>query len=308
MLSEAKILFENIRHFRQLLSEAVGDSVIVDAINEHKYLYIYYEGETTQETGYRTIRPFVLGRLKNGNLALRAWQDKGRSDSLRPDSPRNRLHHEHEFDEGKTKPGWRLFLVDNIKSAYPTGVKFNKKDGSVMMPTGYKEKDKSMVGGIVASIAANGREEMQTSGITGTTTQKVPRYEKFKNADINKRKLTKADVIGLYDIATRVMKKSINRFFVSIDDQNYYYLQDKNIKTRFPQNAIVGDLDVLYDQFVRKQPQQAQQLSQTDTYMKQELDKLAKSTAANNAKTPEEQKMMKENEKFPVDKRTFFKI
>ena len=149
---------------------------------------------------------------------------------------------------------------------------------------------------------------MQTSGITGTTTQKVPRYEKFKNADINKRKLTKADVIGLYDIATRVMKKSINRFFVSIDDQNYYYLQDKNIKTRFPQNAIVGDLDVLYDQFVRKQPQQAQQLSQTDTYMKQELDKLAKSTAANNAKTPEEQKMMKENEKFPVDKRTFFKI
>jgi hypothetical protein len=151
MISEAKILFENIKHFRQLLTEGVNDKVIVDAINQHKFLYIYYKGETTIETGYRTIRPFVLGVNTGGNLAVRAWQDKGRSDSLRADSPRNRLHHEHEVDtDGVIKPGWRLFLVDHITSAIPTGKRFIDAQGNVEIPTGYKENDKDMTGGIIA--------------------------------------------------------------------------------------------------------------------------------------------------------------
>ena len=118
MITELKILFENIRHFRQLLTEGVSDKTIVDAINNHEFLYIYYQGETTKETGYRTIRPFVLGTNTSGNLALRAWQDKGRSDSLRPDAPRiKRKGHEYDVDhDGVTKPAWRLFLVDNITS------------------------------------------------------------------------------------------------------------------------------------------------------------------------------------------------
>ena len=307
MLSEFKILLENIRHFRQLITEGVSDQTIVDAINDHKYLYIYYKGDNTVETGYRTIRPFVLGVNTSGNLAVRAWQDKGRSDSLRPDSPRNRLGHEHHTDtDGKTKAGWRLFLVDNISSAYPTGVKFNDKNGQVMIPPGYKEHDADMTGGIIASISANPEREIQArndSGMTATQ-QKVPRYEKFKNANINNRKITKKDVLGLYDIATRVMKKSINRFFVSIDDQNYYYLQDKNIKPKFPQNAIVGDLDALYDKYVRKptigQPEK-------DKYFKQEIDKLAKDTAQKEMEKDTNQPMMKENEKFPITRKTFFK-
>ena len=250
MISEAKILFENIKHLRQLLTESVSDKVIVDAINQHKFLYIYYKGETTIETGYRTIRPFVLGVNTGGNLAVRAWQDKGRSDSLRADSPRNRLHHEHEVDtDGVIKPGWRLFLVNNITSAIPTGKRFIDAQGNVEIPTGYKENDKDMTGGIIASVTAG--EKTPVSGMP-TTKQKMPRWDKYKDANKNNRQITKADVLGLNDIAKKVMKKPISDFFVAIDNKNNYNLQDIRTKGKFPQNAYVDDLVNLNKNLVMK--------------------------------------------------------
>lgn len=290
MISEAKILFENIKHLRQLLTESVSDKVIVDAINQHKFLYIYYKGETTIETGYRTIRPFVLGVNTGGNLAVRAWQDKGRSDSLRADSPRNRLHHEHEVDtDGVIKPGWRLFLVNNITSAIPTGKRFIDAQGNVEIPTGYKENDKDMTGGIIASVTAG--EKTPVSGMP-TTKQKMPRWDKYKDANKNNRQITKADVLGLNDIAKKVMKKPISDFFVAIDNKNNYNLQDIRTKGKFPQNAYVDDLVNLNKNLVMKV---APSTAQT-----QEFPRKQKADMINSL-------VKKENENNPINKKTFFK-
>jgi hypothetical protein len=65
MLTEVKIFLESLTHFRQLLNEGVGEGSIVDAINKHKIVYIYYAGDETVMKGYRTIYPLVLGQSKS---------------------------------------------------------------------------------------------------------------------------------------------------------------------------------------------------------------------------------------------------
>jgi|ERR1035437_366666 hypothetical protein len=302
MISEAKILLENVKHFRQLLTEGVSDKVIVDAINQHKFLYIYYKGENTIETGYRTIRPFVLGVNTSGNLALRAWQDKGRSDSLRPDAPRNRLHHEHEVDtDGIEKPGWRLFLVNNITSAIPRGERFVDAQGNVEIPTGYKENDKDMTGGIIASVTSGGK--IPVGGIP-TTRQKMPRWEKYKDANKLNRKITKEDILGLVDIAKKVMKKPITDFFVAIDNRNNFNLQDVRTKLNFPQNAYVDDLNNLYNRFVMKTPVNK---AAQDQFVKNQKDKMVNDITQKESKILKNPSMFKENENNPIVKKTFFK-
>ena len=72
ILNEIKIFFSNIKNLRHLLNEGVGENDIVDAIQKHEYIYIYYAGDNTIERGYRTIRPFVLGTSTAGNKVLRA--------------------------------------------------------------------------------------------------------------------------------------------------------------------------------------------------------------------------------------------
>jgi hypothetical protein len=308
MLTEAKILFDNIKNFRYLLTEAVSDKTIADAINQHKYLYIYYEGDETVETGYRTIRPFVLGVTGAGNLAVRAWQDKGRSDSLRPDSPRNRAGHEHHTDtDGRIKVGWRLFIIDNIKEAYPTGRKFNNADGNVMIPPGYKENDKQMTGGILASISSTPEKVVQAKQeIPAATAFKAQtsKWQSFFNANVNKRKPKPADIENLYSIAKKVMKQSPNDFFVAIDDKNQFSLKDNRIKDRFPKNAIVGGLTNLYDTIVRKigAPTPA---PEEDRFIKQEKEK----ALTNNTNKENIVKEVEENlPRIPFERKPFFKI
>jgi hypothetical protein len=46
---------------------------------------------------------------------------------------------------------------------------------------------------------------------------------------------------------------------------------------------------------------------ENDKYFKQEIDKLAKDTAQKQMEKDNNQSMMKENEKFPITKKTFFK-
>jgi len=301
MISECKILFENIRHFRQLLTEGVSDKTIVDAINNHEFLYIYYKGDTTKETGYRTIRPFVLGTNTSGNLALRAWQDKGRSDSLRPDAPRlKRKGHEYDVDnDGVTKPAWRLFLVDNITSIVPMHKKFEDKKGNVQVPPGYKPNDADMTGGIVASVTAS---KEAVSGVLPTVKSKIPRWEKYKTANKNNRKITKEDIIGLIDIAKKVYKKPITDFFVAVDDRNNYNLQDVKTKANFPQNAYVDDLNNLYNRLVMKTPVNK---AQQDQFAKNQKDKMVKGIAEK--QTPQNPPMFRENENNPMVRKTFFK-
>ena len=99
MLVEAKIIFDKIKGLRHLLNEGVGEKDITDAIDNREYLYIYYNGDDNVEKGYRTIKPMVLGKTGAGHLVLRAWQDKGRSQSLGVNAKRTpRVNHEKWTD------------------------------------------------------------------------------------------------------------------------------------------------------------------------------------------------------------------
>jgi hypothetical protein len=314
MLTEIKILFNNIKNFRHLLKEGVGENDIVNAIQNHEYIYIYYAGDNTIERGYRTIRPFVLGTSTAGNKVLRAWQDKGKSDSLRADSPRKRIDHEyHRDNDGKEKAGWRLFLVDKISSAYPTGKRFVDEDGNVMIPPLYNQNDKQMTN-IIASVSPKEPKSVQTKGLGKVAAPSVVaakvdksqfdtqtnKFKKFYNAGKQKRDATAKDIQNLYDVAKRVMKKSPDRYLVAIDKKGDFHLVDIAQKDKLPPEAIVGKLTNLYDKLVRttKTTVPAEQ-----SFIKQQKDSVMKKQPNIN-KTPT---MVKENEKNLVQRKTFFK-
>jgi len=103
-----------VRNVKKLrLTEWVSRDNVADAIKNKDVVFIYYAGDETVNKGYRTIEPYLLGRTKAGNLALRAWQQNGATD--RGNSPTRKN------DE---IPGWRLFRLDGITSLVKTLRKF----------------------------------------------------------------------------------------------------------------------------------------------------------------------------------------
>jgi hypothetical protein len=314
ILNEIKIFFSNIKNLRHLLKEGVGENDIVNAIQKHEYIYIYYAGDNTIERGYRTIRPFVLGTSTAGNKVLRAWQDKGKSDSLRADSPRKRPNHEyHRDNDGKEKAGWRLFIVDKISSAYPTGKRFVDEDGNVMIPPLYNQNDKQMTN-IIASVSPKEPKSVQTKGLGKVAAPSVVatkvdksqfdtqtnKFKKFYNAGKQKRDATAKDIQNLYDVAKRVMKKSPDRYLVAIDKKGDFNLVDIAQKDKLPPEAIVGKLTNLYDKLVRtaKTTVPAEQ-----SFIKQQKDSVMKKQPNINKNST----MVKENEKNLAQRKTFFK-
>lgn len=69
---------------------------IINAINGHYQISIYYMGDKQNSPGWRTVQPYVYGLVKGtGNEVIRAYQITGGSVS-------------HHF------PMWRLFRLDRI--------------------------------------------------------------------------------------------------------------------------------------------------------------------------------------------------
>ncbi len=86
--------------------------VIIDAIRKRKVLIINYQGDEPGGNGLRQIEPVCLGISKAGNRVLRAWDSEGAS---------------HTAYLGKQPlPSWRLFRLDKILSANPTGDIYNE--------------------------------------------------------------------------------------------------------------------------------------------------------------------------------------
>lgn len=291
MMTEAKIIFDNIKSLRHLLTEAVGENVIKDAIDNHEYVYLYYNGDDNVEKGYRTVRPMVLGKTGKGHMVLRAWQDKGRSQSLgahakrppRPPAPKD--DHERWTDtDGSTKPGWRLFRVDKISKIYPTGDKFEDEDGKALIPPKYREDgDDQMGGGRIAWVStqqmkigfakADAMDKPTVIAKPDTGVPEVKRWKPFYNANPARRPMTPETIQKLYDIAMNVRKEKIGDLFVAIDDKNKFHFRPESSRDRFPQNAIVGNLKQLYDDLVLKnrQPTAAER-----DFANKELDKFNK--------------------------------
>lgn len=298
MLTEVKILFDNIKIFRKLLTESVSDNDIIKYIENHEYLYIYYSGDGENKKGYRTIRPYVLGVSTAGNRVIRAWQDNKKNSYSYDNRPTRSDSYGHDYwnDEGGVKPGWRMFDLDKIEKIYPTGKRFHNNDGSVMIPPKYKEGSDAGMSNIIAYVSSKNepvveptepQEPEQTTGVKGN------KWDNFSRGNKNNRKITPDDVLKLRDIASRVYKKSRGSFLVVINNNNDFDIINVKDKMKVPKNAIVGTLTNLFDTLVKQRP------PEEDSFFKNSIDNVKKQRETNT----------KDNESptIPFDKKTFFK-
>ena len=230
MTEETKILRENIKTFRNLLTEGVSETDIAKYINNHEVVFIYYDGDEKTQKGKRSIRPFVLGTSKAGFKVLRAWQDNGASWHFANRKTREPSE-KHDFwnDEDGTKPGWRMFRVDKISKIYPTGVKFHDENGLVKIPAGYHEggdDDMTSIEAYVSTKTEPDYKEKYDSEFQGDVKSKTEqlkiKWDSIRRGNRNSRKMTADDVIKLRDIASRVFKKKHGNLVVAIDDRNNY--------------------------------------------------------------------------------------
>lgn len=224
MLNDEKnIIFENIYNLRQLLKEGIGESSLHKAMDETKYLYIYYKGDHTILAGYRTIIPMETTQklVKGENRQyLSAWQIAGSSDSKK----------KYINTKSKLEFGWRLFRIDKIVSLLPTG-RTVKKDG---LPPSFDPTDFRPYSG------TNGKtlHVINIDGVlTGSTEtiQKEPTVEQIKN---------------LYDVVVRYRKEAVNKFIVVQDKSGELILKPLSQINKIPPDTIKGNLFDLYKKMV----------------------------------------------------------
>lgn len=259
MVFENNIIYNNIKKLRRLLFENVSDNDIRKYIENHEWIYIYYSGDEANKRGYRTIRPYVLGMSKANNLVIRAWQDRGRSDSFSKGG-RGYGHdywYDYEYGNGeskKGKPGWRMFRVDKIEKIYPIGKKFNDSNGNVMIPPDYKEgSDKDMIQ-IFAYVSKSNEpiiDPISDNDVENPQKPKINKWDSFNRGNANSVKIGKEDVIKMQDIVSKVYKEKLGNFIVVVNNNNEFIpIRYKDIN-KVPKSAIVGNLPYLYDTFVK---------------------------------------------------------
>lgn len=317
MKNEIKILFENIKNFRHLITEGVSQNALTKAIQNHEWIRLYYNAENEEgenATGYRIVRPYVLGRNKSGNTVLRAWQDNPKNSwhfnnrATRDDSDK----HDYWTDSEGVKPGWRMFRVDRISSVYPIGKKFNYPNGLPMIPAGYREGGDEDMTDIIAQITTRKApdsdyrldKDVEVDVITPNNIQ--AKWDSIRKGDARTKEISPEEVNNLRQYASRVLKKSHANYLVAIDDQKNFQLITPNEKQRqnIPDTAIVGSLPYLYDSMV-KQNAPADDKFFNDIRNKTQSDLRMK--AQDIETEPEKEGMVKENPTIPYKKMTFFK-
>lgn len=91
-----------------LCENIVSDDEVANAIDSKKCVIIDYDDERPDPPrGDRLIEPCALGYTKANNLALRAYEYKGKT--------------------RRGVPKWKLFRIDRIKNWKPTALSFNIK-------------------------------------------------------------------------------------------------------------------------------------------------------------------------------------
>lgn len=308
ILNEIKQFFENIKLFRGFLNESASENDIIKYIENHEWVYIYYTGDEKTASGYRTIRPYVLGTSKAGNLVLRGWQDNPKNSwhfsnrATRPDS----YNHDYWQDSEGVKPGWRMLRLDKISKIYPTGKKFIDSNGLVMIPAGYHEGGDDDMTSIISYVSTkkepdfNYKYDKEPSGdnLKRTDISKL-KWDSIRRGNKNAKKITSQDITKLSNIASNVLKKSKGSQLVVIDDKNNFQLISIADKERqnIPDSAIVGGLANLYDTLVKQNATPDQKFF-TDT--KNNTLRQLKDNQANS-------KINEDLPTIPFDKKSFFK-
>ena len=95
--------------------------VACEAMRNGKCLELRYDGLS------RIVEVHAVGRSKDGNLLMRAWQVRGGSVSNEP-------------------AGWKLFRLDDVRSVHLTDEKSNAPR------LGFNRNDPAMKGGILCSL------------------------------------------------------------------------------------------------------------------------------------------------------------
>lgn len=127
------LLLESL--MREMLTEAVQSSKIIEVMKARNVVKIYYDGDETIRPGYRVVEIYALGTSYANNPVIRAWQRSGVSDTPGGDG----------LDPLKDIPGWRLFNTNNIEQFQVTKEVFDTRE-SVMNTTRphFNPQDKQM--------------------------------------------------------------------------------------------------------------------------------------------------------------------
>jgi len=272
MLLEHEVIFDNIKNFRTLLKENASRGDIADAINNREILKIFYAGDDTINRGYRTIEPYAMGFIKtkkgSGDLAVRAWEQAGASDSYNDvgrwaHHPPRRNHEYFDNNEyGRSRqPGWRLFKLKGITSAFLTGKKF-PPEGKNLRPL-YNPNDKQLD----VVVAVQPPSDVGTQSVGGTDSVDLPDEIQQKlsafdaqtqkwNVDASDQKATLIkNVVALYDLIDSYEKRSPKNYDVFKRDDGRYYALPFNSKARkrVGDDKVIGNLGDLYTKFTGKQ-------------------------------------------------------
>ena len=260
MLSEAKIFFENLTHFRQLLNEGVGEGTIVDAIKKHKIVHIYYAGDDTVMRGYRTIKPMVLGHSKSKKtetegpyMLLRAWETAGNSDS-------RKIYYDQK---GKSQYGWRLFRTDKITSFLPTGENFSTDVKKFPDVASYNPNDSQMADIVAAVQLDKGKPQMNVRG--NVIAQKVvepeqpsafagqkEKFQRFSSVAKKQREATTDEIEHLWGMVNQMRARgSREKYWVVQNENGDMVLKTENQLKNIDPNSIVGNLKDLYIKLIK---------------------------------------------------------
>jgi hypothetical protein len=243
MLNENNILRNNIKDFR-LLTEWVSRYDVIDAINDHDIVYIYYSGDETVNRGFRTIEPFVLGKSTADNLVVRAWQRAGSTDTGRKVPVK-------EKDE---MPGWRLFRLDGITTFMKTMKKF-KVDPDHMKSKRLKYKKED--GGMKEIILAIDPDEvvdvnLDKAGKIDSLRQKLElsdpqsaKFSSFYSAGENSEMLLKKSVGDIYNYIKLQQKDDPIKYIVTKKGNRIWYDTVEN-ENKYNDKENLGNLNTLF--------------------------------------------------------------
>lgn len=240
MLNETNLFHKNLTTLRFLLTESVGQNIISDAIKDMRYVYLYYKGDGVESTGYRTVKPYIMGTRKNdGVMVFRGWQIEGDSDSQKrvvSSSGKPRSGHEFFMDNNLNKivPGWREFRLDRVISVYPTTNTF-KLD---KLPPKYKGNLDKVISSVKTAIPKSYKPKKDA--VIDVTAKKflddrrISDYIEWLFTDVTKRK-----------------HRSPSKTFVYVgDDGKIKFTYKEHVIEKIPNERVLGNLRELYNEYV----------------------------------------------------------
>jgi hypothetical protein len=296
-MKETNFIREIHKHLKkQFLNEYVDRNLFKDAIENKRIVQIFYKGDDTQKAGYRTIEPYLMGVTKGddvgGNVAIRAWQQAGDSDSA-SGIISNRWSARKSNLWRDNMPGWRLFRLDGIKEAIPLSKRFAEND--VFRPK-YNPNDNGMIQifyrvnkGDNSPYDEFGVESIDDPNVTITqgdrmsyadmTNQNVAWKKFYQEPETEKDKI-KQRIMQFGNVIRKKRKESLKNYALIKDRElNDYKIvsqnaANNNFRGKYPPNDVIGNMEQLYrEHVVGNQPIDRSFFTNANNQVKQASDK-----------------------------------